>query len=39
MATPLTIKSEVPFAPFLILGFLAVYLFDIDVLQLFAYVF
>ena len=38
MDAPLTIKSEVPFAPFLILGFLAVYLFQFDVLQLFEYV-
>lgn len=34
----LTIKSEVPFAPFLILGFLAVALFQIDVLSLTSYV-
>lgn len=34
----LTIKSEVPFAPFLILGFLAVLLFHIDVLTLTSYV-
>lgn len=33
----LTIKSEVPFAPFMILGFLAVYLWQIDVLQLLNY--
>jgi len=38
MDVPLTIKSEVPFAPFFILGFLAVYLFQLDVLQLFEYV-
>lgn len=30
LSTPLTIKSEVPFAPFLILGFLAVQLFHAD---------
>lgn len=34
----LTIKSEVPFAPFLILGFLAVMLFQLDVLSLTSYV-
>ena len=34
---PLTIKSEVPFAPFMILGFLAVYLGGVDVLSLFSY--
>jgi leader peptidase (prepilin peptidase)/N-methyltransferase len=34
----LTIKSEVPFAPFLILGFLAVALFTLDVLSLTSYV-
>lgn len=37
-ATRLTIKSEVPFAPFLILGFLAVALFQLDVLSLTSYV-
>lgn len=36
--TPLTIKSEVPFAPFMILGFLMVYLGGYDVLTLFSYV-
>jgi leader peptidase (prepilin peptidase)/N-methyltransferase len=35
---PLTIKSEVPFAPFMILGFLVVYLGGYDVLTLFNYV-
>lgn len=29
---PLTIKSEVPFAPFLIIAFLLIYWFDLDVL-------
>ncbi len=33
-AQPLTIKSEVPFAPFLIIAFLFVYWFEIDVLAL-----
>lgn len=33
----LTMKSAVPFAPFLILGFLAVFLFDINVIQLLSY--
>lgn len=35
---PLTIKSEVPFAPFMILGFLAVLFFQANVLALFSYV-
>ena len=39
LATPLTIKSEVPFAPFLIIAFLLIYLFGIDVLELISYVF
>lgn len=38
LATPLTIKSEVPFAPFLIIAFLLVYLFGVDVLSLISYV-
>jgi Flp pilus assembly protein protease CpaA len=37
MSRPLTIKSEVPFAPFLILGFLAVFLFEVNVLNWFSY--
>ncbi len=35
--SPLTIKSEVPFAPFMILGFLVVYFWQINVLDLFSY--
>lgn len=34
MSAPLTIKSEVPFAPFLIIGFLLVHLYSIDVFLL-----
>ncbi len=34
---PLTMKSEVPFAPFLILSFLAVLLWHIDVLEIISY--
>jgi prepilin signal peptidase PulO-like enzyme (type II secretory pathway) len=34
---PLTIKSEVPFAPFLILGFLSVYLAGLNVLDVLSY--
>jgi prepilin signal peptidase PulO-like enzyme (type II secretory pathway) len=37
-ALPLTIKSEVPFAPFMILGFLAVYFGEVNVLELVSYV-
>jgi leader peptidase (prepilin peptidase) / N-methyltransferase len=37
LSTPLTMKSEVPFAPFLITGFLLVYLGQIDVLALISY--
>ena len=38
LTSPLTIKSEVPFAPFLIAAFLLVYLFTVDVLNLISYV-
>ena len=34
LSRPLTIKSEVPFAPFLIAAFVAVYWFELDVLSL-----
>lgn len=34
----LTMKSAIPFAPFLILGFLTVYLFGVDVVALLTYV-
>jgi leader peptidase (prepilin peptidase)/N-methyltransferase len=34
LRAPLTMKSEVPFAPFLIFGFLIVHLFSIDVFVL-----
>lgn len=37
--TPLRMKSEVPFAPFLILAFVMVFAFGIDVLSLITYVF
>jgi leader peptidase (prepilin peptidase)/N-methyltransferase len=36
---PLTMKSEVPFAPFMLLAFLAVYLLQADVLILMTYFF
>ncbi len=38
LSTPLTMKSEVPFAPFLIIAFLVVFLFHADVLTFIAYV-
>lgn len=38
LVEPLTMKSEVPFAPFLIIAFLLVYLFGVDVLSLISYV-
>ncbi len=34
LPNPLTIKSEVPFAPFLILGFLCVHLFNADIFEI-----
>ncbi len=37
LPAPLTMKSAVPFAPFLILGYLAVIFFDIDVIALLSY--
>jgi leader peptidase (prepilin peptidase) / N-methyltransferase len=37
LTQPLTMKSEVPFAPFLIVGFLLVYICGVDVLSLIAY--
>lgn len=36
---PLTIKSEVPFAPFLVLGFFAVHLFHVDIFTLVSIIF
>jgi len=38
MPEELTMKSAIPFAPFLILGFLAVLFFEIDVISLLSYV-
>ncbi len=38
LTAPLTMKSEVPFAPFLIIGFLLVYLWQADVLTFISYV-
>ncbi|MFT5036523.1 MAG: prepilin signal peptidase PulO-like enzyme (type II secretory pathway) [Candidatus Azotimanducaceae bacterium] len=38
LRTPLKMKSEIPFAPFLIAGFIASYFYDIDVLSLITYV-
>jgi leader peptidase (prepilin peptidase)/N-methyltransferase len=38
LRTPLTMKSEVPFAPFLVLGFLLVYLFHANVFDIFYFV-
>ncbi len=37
LPTELTLKSAVPFAPFLILGFLTVYFFEINVITLLSY--
>jgi leader peptidase (prepilin peptidase)/N-methyltransferase len=34
LPNPLTIKSEVPFAPFLILGFLCVHIFNADIFEI-----
>ena len=39
LGSPLTIKSEVPFAPFMILGFLVVYFLHSNVLDVFVYAF
>lgn len=36
--TPLTMKSEIPFAPFLIIGFILSTIYGVDVLELIAYV-
>jgi len=38
MGRALTMKSEIPFAPFLIMAFLAVYIFGIDAFTLITYV-
>ena len=37
VATPLRMKSEIPFAPFLILGFLFVYLFHVDIFTILSF--
>jgi len=37
LSEELTMKSAVPFAPFLILGFLAVFFFELDVISLLSY--
>ncbi len=39
LSTPLTIKSEVPFAPFLVLSFVCTFWFGVNVLDWFVYAF